>query len=119
MCRPHGWTRLYPKARCRPVTASNWDLPEEAWVEAANTALDFIEDGDAKGLILHRFDAQYLPALRKARNAQQVWRAWNAFHHYLTTRETRRKFFCLSHEDADRAISLLTAILHLPPYQLP
>ena len=101
------------------MTASNWDLPDEAWVDAADSALDFIEDGDARGLVLHRFDAQYLPALRKARNGEQVWRAWNAFHHYLTTRETRRKFFSLSDEDADKAISLLTSILDLPPYRLP
>lgn len=101
------------------MTASNWDLPDEPWVDAAETALDFIEDGDAKGLILYRFNGQYMPALRKARNGEQVWRAWNAFHHYLTTRETRRKFFCLSHNDADKTISLLTSILDLPPYQLP
>lgn len=101
------------------MTAGNWDLPDEAWVVAADSALAFIEDGDARGLILYRFNGQYLPALRKARNGAQVWRAWNAFHHYLTTRETRRKFFSLSHEDADRAISLLTSILDLPPYQAP
>ena len=101
------------------MTTSNWDLPDEAWVDAADSALSFIEDGDARGLMLHRFDAQYMPALRKARNQEQVWRAWNAFHHYLTARETRRKFFSLSNEDADKAISLLTSILDLPPYQLP
>lgn len=101
------------------MTASNWDLPDDAWVDDANTGLAFIEDGDARGLLLHRFNGQYLPALRKARSAEQVWRAWNAFHHYLTTRETRRKFFSLSAEDADKAISLLTSILDLPPYRLP
>lgn len=88
-------------------------------MDTADVALDFIEDGDARGLILHRFNGQYLPALRKARNAEQVWRAWNAFHHYLTTRETRRKFFSLTADDADKAIALLTTILDLPPYQLP
>lgn len=101
------------------MVASDWDLPDDSWVDEANTALNFIEDGDAIGLILNRFNGQYLPALRKARNPEQVWRAWNAFHYYLTTRETRRKFFSLSHDDADNAISLLTSILDLPPYALP
>lgn len=101
------------------MTASNWDLPDEAWVDAADSALAFIEDGDARGLILHRFDAQYMPALRKARNQDQVWDAWNAFHHYLTTRETRRKLFSLTADEADKAIAQLTSILDLPPYELP
>ena len=101
------------------MKASDWDLPNEAWVDAADSALAFIEDGDARGLSLHRLDAQYMPALRKARTQEQVWRAWNAFHYYLTARETRRKSFSLSNEDADNAISLLTSILDLPPYQLP
>ena len=31
--------------------ASNWDLSEDDWVEAADEALDFVEDADARGLI--------------------------------------------------------------------
>ncbi len=96
--------------------ASKWDLSDEEWVEAADEALRFVEDADARGLILYRFEGQYLPALRKARNAEQVWRAWNAFYHYLTLRQTRRKFFSLSDEDAGRVIATLTDVLDLPPY---
>lgn len=96
--------------------ASNWDLSDEDWIDAADEALNFIEDLDARGLILYRFEGQYLPALRKARNEQQVWRAWNAFYNYLTFRESRRKFFSLSGDDALKVISALTALLELPAY---
>ena len=96
--------------------ASKWDLSGEDWVEAADQAIDFLEDLDARGLILYRFEGQYLPALRKARNSEQVWRAWNAFFSYLTFRETRRKFFSLSENDALRVITALTDVLELPPY---
>lgn len=100
------------------MAASKWDISEEDWVDAADASLQFIEDSDARGLILYRFEGQYLPALRKARNAEQVWRAWNAFYNYLTFRESRRKFFSLSEQDADRVITALTDILDLPPYSL-
>ena len=96
--------------------ASKWDLSENDWIDAADEALAFVEDIDARGLILYRFEGQYLPALRKARNAEQVWRAWNAFYNYLTFRESRRKFFSLSGEDALRVITTLTDALELPPY---
>ncbi len=96
--------------------ASNWDISNADWVDAADNALQFIPDPDARGLILYRFEAQYLPALRKARNPQQVTRAWTAFYHYLTLRPTRRKFFSLSDHDAAQTIAHLTAILNLPPY---
>ena len=96
--------------------ASKWDLSENDWIEAADEALLFVEDIDARGLILYRFEGQYLPALRKARNGEQVWRAWNAFYNYLTFRESRRKFFSLSDEDALRVIATLTDALELPPY---
>ncbi len=98
------------------MTHPNWDLSQDDWVDAADEALQFIDDPDARGLILYRFEGQYLPALRKARNPEQVWRAWNAFYNYLTFRESRRKFFSLSPEDADKAIATLTCILNLPPY---
>ena len=98
--------------------ASKWDLSEDDWVEAADEALDFVEDADARGLILYRFEGQYLPVLRKARNDEQVWRAWNAFYNYLTFRESRRKFFSLSEADALKEIATLTAILELPPYSV-
>ena len=96
--------------------ASKWDLSENDWIDAADEALAFVEDIDARGLILYRFEGQYLPALRKARNGEQVWRAWNAFYNYLTFRESRRKFFSLSDEDALRVITTLTDALELPPY---
>ena len=96
--------------------ASKWDLSESDWIEAADNALAFVDDPDARGLILYRFEGQYLPALRKARNGEQVWRAWNAFYNYLTFRESRRKFFSLSEEDALRVIAILTDALELPPY---
>ena len=96
--------------------ASKWDLSENDWIDAADEALAFVEDIDARGLILYRFEGQYLPALRKARNGEQVWRAWNAFYNYLTFRESRRKFFSLSDEDALRVIATLTDALELPPY---
>ena len=96
--------------------ASKGDLSENDWVDAADEALNFVNDPDARGLILYRFEGQYLPALRKARNPQQVWRAWNAFYNYLTFRESRRKFFSLSDTDALKTIAALTDILELPPY---
>ena len=96
--------------------ASNWDLSDDAWVEAADEALSFVEDLDARGLILYRFEGQYLPALRKARNSEQIWRAWNAFYNYLTFRESRRKFFSLSDDDALKVITALVELLDLPPY---
>ncbi len=99
--------------------ASKWDLSEDQWIETADEALHPIVDNvDARGLILYRFEGQYLPALRKARNEEQVWRAWNAFYNYLTFRQSRRKFFSLSGDDALRVISSLTDILELPPYSL-
>ena len=91
-------------------------MSESDWVEAADEALAFIDDLDARGLILYRFEGQYLPALRKARNGEQVLRAWDAFYNYLTFRESRRKFFSLSGEDALRVIIALTDVLELPPY---
>ena len=91
-------------------------MSESDWVEAADEALAFIDDLDARGLILYRFEGQYLPALRKARNCEQVLRAWDAFYNYLTFRESRRKFFSLSGEDALRVITTLTDVLELPPY---
>ena len=96
--------------------ASKWDLSEEDWVEEADRALGFVDDPDARGLILYRFEGQYLPALRKARNPDQVWRAWDAFFNYLTFRESRRKFFSLSEDDALRVIAVLTDALDLPAY---
>ena len=96
--------------------ASKWDLSEDDWIETADQALSFVDDLDARGLILYRFEGQYLPALRKAQTAQQVWRAWNAFYHYLTYRPSRRKFFSLSDGDALRVIAVLTDVLDLPPY---
>ena len=98
--------------------ASKWDLSEDSWVEAADEALSFIEDLDARGLILYRFEGQYLPALRKARNSEQTWRAWNAFYNYLTFRESRRKFFSLSDGDALKVIAALIQVLDLPPYSM-
>ena len=96
--------------------ASKWDLSDEDWIESADRSLAFVDDLDARGLILYRFEGQYLPALRKARNSEQVWRAWNAFFNYLTFRESRRKFFSLSEEDALHVITTLTDVLELPPY---
>lgn len=96
--------------------ASNWDLSEDSWIEAADKALSFVENLDARGLILYRFEGQYLPALRKARNSEQTWRAWNAFYNYLTFRESRRKFFSLSDDDALKVITALVELLDLPPY---
>ena len=96
--------------------ASKWDLSEDSWIEAADNALNFVEDLDARGLILYRFEGQYLPALRKARNHQQIWRAWDAFYNYLTFRESRRKFFSLSDSEALRVIATLEELLELPPY---
>ena len=96
--------------------ASKWDLSDDSWIEAADNALNFVEDLDARGLILYRFEGQYLPALRKARNSQQLWRAWNAFYNYLTFRESRRKFFSLSDSEALRVIAALEELLELPPY---
>jgi hypothetical protein len=101
------------------MTASKWDLSNEDWIEAADQALQFIEDPDARGLILFRFESQYLPAVRKARRSEHLWRAWNAFHQYLTARRSSRKFFSLSDEEADRAISTLAELLDLPPYAQP
>ena len=101
------------------MTGRKWDLSEEDWVEAADQALQFIEDPDARGLILFRFEGQYLPAVRKARGPEHLWRAWNAFHQYLTARQSSRKFFSLSDEEADRVISTLTNLLDLPPYTQP
>ena len=98
--------------------ASKWDLSEDSWVEAADEALNFVEDLDARGLILYRFEGQYLPALRKARNSEQIWRAWNAFYNYLTFRESRRKFFSLSDGDALKVIATLIQVLDLPPYSM-
>lgn len=98
--------------------ASKWDLSEDSWIEAADEALSFVEDLDARGLILYRFEGQYLPALRKARNPEQTWRAWNAFYNYLTFRESRRKFFSLSDDDALKVITSLVEVLDLPPYSL-
>lgn len=98
--------------------ASKWDLSEDSWVEAADEALSFVEDLDARGLILYRFEGQYLPALRKARNSEQIWRAWNAFYNYLTFRESRRKFFSLSDGDALKVIATLIQVLDLPPYSM-
>ena len=96
--------------------ASKWDLSEDSWIETADQALNFVEDLDARGLILYRFEGQYLPALRKARNSEQTWRAWNAFYNYLTFRESRRKFFSLSDGDAMKVITTLIELLDLPPY---
>ena len=96
--------------------ASKWDLGKDDWIDAADEALEFVGDVDARGLILYRFEGQYLPALQKARNAEQIWRAWNAFYSYLTFRESRRKFFSLSDNDALKVIATLTDVLELPPY---
>lgn len=87
----------------------------DEWLEDADRALAFIQDADARALILYRFDAQYLPALRAAHAPEMAWRAWEAFRYYLTARATRRKPFVLSEADADRVIATLTALLGLPP----
>jgi ABC-type dipeptide/oligopeptide/nickel transport system ATPase subunit len=89
------------------------------WIDEIDSAIDFVEDADHRAQILLRFEAQYLPALRNAKNQQQVWRAWEAFHWYLTTRATRRKPFELSGGDADRIIAAAIDILHLPPHEAP
>ena len=99
--------------------ASKWDLTEEHWIDIAIESLEFIQDPDAVGLILYRFQGQYLGAITKARTPDHTWKAWNAFHAYLTSRESRRKNFTLSDSDADKVILLLTNILELPPYTLP
>jgi hypothetical protein len=90
-------------------------LSSDKWLEDADRALAFIQDADARALILYRFDGQYLPALRAAQAPDMAWRAWEAFRYYLTTRATRRKPFALSGTDADRVIATLTALLNLPP----
>ncbi|MCH7653349.1 MAG: hypothetical protein IIB14_06690 [Chloroflexi bacterium] len=74
------------------------------------------DDPDARGLILFRFEGQYLPAVRKARNKDQLFRAWNAFHAYLTARQSRRKIFALSAQEADDFIERLVTLLELPFY---
>lgn len=89
---------------------------DDAWLVKADEALSFIDDPDARGLILFRFDGQYLPAIRKARNRDQLFRAWNAFHAYLTARESRRKIFSLSAQEADDFIERLVSLLELPHY---
>ena len=98
------------------MTTGNWQLPDDAWIDKADAALSFIDYPDARGLILYRFDGQYLPAVRKARNKDQLFRAWNAFHAYLTARQSRRKIFALTAQEADDFIEGLVALLELPFY---
>lgn len=98
------------------MTTGKRQLPDDAWIEKADEALSFIDDPDARGLILFRFDGQYLPAVRKARNKDQLFRAWNAFHAYLTARQSRRKIFSLSGQEADDFIERLVTLLELPFY---
>ena len=98
------------------MTTGKQELPDDAWLEKADAALSFIDDPDARGLILFRFDGQYLPAIRKARNRDQLFRAWNAFHAYLTARRSRRKIFSLSAQEADDFIEMLVTTLELPHY---
>ena len=98
------------------MTTGKWQLPDDAWLGKADAALSFIDDPDARGLILYRFEGQYLPAVRKARNRDQLFRAWNAFHAYLTARQSRRKIFSLSAQEADDFIEMLVAELELPHY---
>lgn len=87
------------------------------WLEDAARRLEFIGDEDATALILFRFEAQYLPAVRAARSPDQLFRSWSSFHYYMTTRATRRKPFNLSYPDADRVVEALTDLLSLPPFE--
>lgn len=98
------------------MTTGNWQLPDDSWLVKADEALSFIDDPDARGLILYRFDGQYLPAIRKARNTDQLFRAWNAFYAYLTARRSRRKIFSLTAQEADDFIEMLVTLLELPHY---
>ena len=94
----------------------NRQLPDDAWLGKADEAISFIDDPNARGLILFRFEGQYLPAVRKARNKDQLFRAWSAFHAYLTARQSRRKIFSLSAREADDFIEKLVTLLELPFY---
>ena len=98
------------------MTTGKQQPPDDAWLVKADEALSFIDDPDARGLILFRFDGQYLPAIRKARNRDQLFRAWNAFNAYLTARRSRRKIFSLSAQEADDFIARLVTLLELPHY---
>jgi len=98
------------------LTTGKRQLPDDAWLDKADEALSFIDDPDARGLILFRFEGQYLPAVRKARNKDQLFRAWNAFLAYLTARQSRRKVFALSAQEADDFIERLVTLLELPFY---
>ena len=89
------------------------------WVEKADQALSFIENPDLRAQILFRFEAQYLPALRNAKNQEQVWRAWEALRYYLLARATNRKQFVLTGEQADAFIASTTCLLNLPPHEPP
>ena len=98
------------------MTTGKWQLPDDTWLVKADEALSFVDDPDARGLIMFRFEDQYLPAIRKARNKDQLFRAWNGFRAYLTARQSRRKIFSLSAQEADDFIERLVALLELPHY---
>ena len=89
------------------------------WIDRLDEAISFVEDLDSRSLILLRFEDQYEPALRQGRNPQDIWRAWEAFRYYLTTRRTRRKPFQLTESEADRIISIAIEMLDLPPHIAP
>lgn len=84
------------------------------WVVRADAALVFIDDPDVRTQFLYRFDSQYLPAMLKATTSFDVWRVWEAFRHYLSTRATKRKAFSLSDEEAEAVIDTLASTLGLP-----
>ena len=98
------------------MTTEKWQLSDDEWLVKADEALSFIDDPDARGLILFRFEGQYLPSIIKAKNKDQLFRAWNAFYAYLTARQSRRKIFSLSAQEADDFIERLVALLELPHY---
>ena len=89
------------------------------WVEEAEQALSFVEDPDHRTHILMRFEGQYLPALRNAKNQEEVWRAWEALRFYLLARATKRKQFVLTGDQADACIAATTSLLDLRPHTAP
>ena len=84
------------------------------WVGVANQLPDLANDPEGTDHLVERYVFQYLPALLRSNNQQDMDRVWLAFWHYLVAPRTDRKPCGLSSRSADVLISELQGALSKP-----
>ena len=91
--------------RSNALLPSSRLLDGSLWHGIAGRSPELADNPEGTEHLVYRFVGKYLPAVLRARTADDRQRAWLALWSYMIARPTSRKPFGLSHEAADRLIA--------------